>query len=98
MKKKCGVCNEWFEAKGSYQRKCLDCWKREKNEEVRRAGYQAGWNEGFRVGSKSKKNQLDEEFLMDLLRLCHPDRHPVERASLANRVSAQINFLREKLK
>ena len=55
-------------------------------------GYRAGAAEAL----ESAPEPLPDDFLSDLIRLCHPDRHPPERGELATRVSAAVNALRKR--
>ncbi len=56
--------------------------------------YEDGVREGARRqtqgGSTNGRMELDTDLLRDLVQLCHPDRHPPERAIVANRATATL--------
>jgi hypothetical protein len=54
-------------------------------------GYQAGHSKA-RDGGAVNLN-LDNQLLEELIRLCHPDRHPRERFEAANRATAKLNAI-----
>ena len=55
------------------------------NTTARDAAYGRGYADGQREAAS-----LPPGLLGDLIRLCHPDRHPPERSELANRVTARL--------
>jgi hypothetical protein len=57
--------------------------------------YRNGYANGLRDGAR-RTMALDAHLLRDLVQLCHPDRHPVERAAIANRVTARLLELLER--
>jgi hypothetical protein len=60
--------------------------------------YREGYAVGFRAGEQSaaaKRVVLPDDFLRDLIRLTHPDRHPPEREALAVEMTGKLNLLRE---
>lgn len=92
----CSRCGEQFEAKGDWQRLCWECWRAAKDANEG-ASYDRGYSAGYRDGARSAARQtvtngrtLDPDQLRSLIQLCHPDRHPPERAALANQVTAQL--------
>lgn len=93
----CPECGTTFEAKGSWQRLCWDCWRQRENGKLEQAGYRRGYRDGWREGldagrqmGPSQQPRLDGELLRALVALCHPDRHPPERFELANRTTATL--------
>ena len=58
-------------------------------------GYLAGHRDGHRDG-RADRPQLDADLLDRAIRLCHPDRHPVERADEANATTSALLNLRDK--
>jgi hypothetical protein len=88
MIRDCVECGREFEAKGSWMRRCWDCWREQKDQEVYDRGYAAGLRAG-RAGQNGH-GQLGSELLRALVTLCHPDRHPPERFELANRATAKL--------
>ncbi len=73
------------------------------------AGYADGRTEGYAMGKRDGERTArpannvqvgawDKDTLRELIQLTHPDRHPPERAHLANRVTARLNVLMERHK
>lgn len=54
------------------------------------ATYEEAYQKGIALGRSQATTALP---IMDLIQLCHPDRHPPERRKLANEVTAQLNGL-----
>lgn len=61
-------------------------------EEAYRKGRSNGYERGCRI---TLENTLGSLPLKDLICLCHPDRHPPERQTLANEITAWLNGLRD---
>jgi hypothetical protein len=62
------------------------------------------WERGYLLGLARARRRLSDADLeaalgglpiLDLLQLCHPDRHPEERFELANRITVWLNGLRD---
>jgi hypothetical protein len=51
-----------------------------------------GYGGGIRAGDWGRDD------VRELILLAHPDRHPPERAALANKVTARLNALMERYK
>jgi hypothetical protein len=71
--------------------------------EGRTIGETEGWVKGraFQQANsaplyKPQPNPLEQALLLDILKLTHPDKHPPERAALANSVTQRVNVLRGK--
>jgi hypothetical protein len=108
MTRYCTQCREPFTAKGDWQRKCWDCWHAKRDgrahhdDSARPRTYADGWRDGFRAGEAAARqagsrrggSELDADLLRDAVALTHPDRHPIERADAANRVTAALLQLR----
>jgi hypothetical protein len=90
MIRDCVECGREFEAKGAWMRRCWDCWRERKDQEVYDRGYAAGLRAGRNGHGQRNGHGLDSELLRALVTLCHPDRHPPERFELANRTTATL--------
>lgn len=92
MIRACTECGDEFQARGDWQRLCWSCWQERK---LSRA-YDLGYSEGYAAGAGERGKAwgrslaLERGLLRDLVALCHPDRHPPERAALATRVTAAL--------
>lgn len=67
--------------------------QRDAEAKARAAGYDAGYSRGLEDGKKLAQLErltVTAKLIRDAVTLCHPDRHPPERASLANRVTANL--------
>lgn len=62
------------------------------------SGYQLGYKRGQESVASDPQVGIPPELLEDVIRLCHPDRHPEERFFKANAVTAQLNRLRDALR
>jgi hypothetical protein len=98
--RRCQDCGARFEAHADYHRLCWRCWRRRRDRELTAGGYDDGYSDGYRAGRPAAGTQpaarLDAELLRGLVQLCHPDRHPPERAELASRSTATLlNMLGE---
>jgi tRNA(Ile2) C34 agmatinyltransferase TiaS len=93
----CVECGRVFEAKGKWQLRCWTCWRSYK-ESQEREGLDAAYNDGYRDGYRDGRRALvlSADLVRDLVQLCHPDRHPPERAELANRTTAALLDLRDR--
>jgi hypothetical protein len=100
--RQCSECDRWFHEDETSSRVCTT-WldEREQRHPIGEA-YEKGWYDGYVVGQRkpgvaSRPAQAFAEpgLLRDLIRLCHPDMHPPERAALATRLTQTLNGLRE---
>lgn len=95
----CDTCARPFTPKGEWQRTCTPCWVAEKEDRLRTEAYEAGRRAGLaearRSGATPAGAFADQAFVMGLIELTHPDRHPSERWEASNRVTAVlINHLK----
>jgi hypothetical protein len=79
-----------FPATGYWQRRCWPCWRRHRDANTYGVAYDHGHSDGYRTGYANAARELvgsqfGPALLGDLVALCHPDRHPPERAEQANR-------------
>lgn len=58
-------------------------------------GHKAGMAAGLAIGER-RATQFTSEQLLDLIKLCHPDRHPPERRDAATKMTQHLNWLRGK--
>jgi hypothetical protein len=80
----------------AWQRLCWSCWRETKDEQAQESSYDEGYAAGFFAGRRTAAApSLDPALIERAIRLCHPDRHPTERAAEANAVTAQLLALRE---
>lgn len=65
-----------------------------------RTAHDEAWEEGFRSGVFAGRilalsdSEIDDTFLLDLIRFVHPDRNP-DRQTEATRLTAALNRIRE---
>ena len=63
------------------------------------AAYKRGYEDGHAAATRERRadgrGQFNAAQLRALVQLCHPDRHPSERAQLANRATARLLELLE---
>jgi hypothetical protein len=76
VSRRCRSCDKPFRPEGGWQRLCWRCWRelREQAEKPRAVIV----------------SPVDADLLRSAIALCHPDRHPPERAELCNRVTAAL--------
>lgn len=76
MSRVCRSCAQPFRPEGGWQRLCWPCWRelREQAKEPRTVVV----------------SPVDADLLRLAISLCHPDRHPPERAEMCNRVTAAL--------
>jgi hypothetical protein len=76
MSRRCRSCDQPFRPDGSWQRLCWPCWRE------------------LQAQAKRPRTILvppvDAGLLKSAIALCHPDRHPVERADLCTRVTSAL--------
>ena len=94
MTRGCVSCGVTFEAKGPWMKRCWDCWRRGRDEELvaraRAEGYLTGYRDGLRAAGIPTPDLLKRT-----VALAHPDRHPPDRAQEANQVTAALLDLLE---
>ena len=76
MSRTCQSCLKRFRPDGSWQRLCWSCWRKLRAEEQKPRTVVV--------------SPVDAELLKLAISLCHPDRHPPERADMCNRVTAAL--------
>jgi hypothetical protein len=76
MSRRCRSCDELFRPEFSSMRLCWPCWceLREQAKQPRTVVV----------------SPVDADLLRSAIGLCHPDRHPPERAELCHRVTAAL--------
>jgi hypothetical protein len=87
----CSACGRSFEPRASFHRLCTPCCKEGHDTAIYHHGYARGFERGRGVGGG-----FDPELVHDAVALCHPDRHPPERAGLATRTTQRLLELRER--
>jgi hypothetical protein len=93
--RRCRDCGTRFVGE-AWQRLCWSCWREQKDEQRSEDTYDQGFADGFATARRTAAApSLDPDLLAHAIRLCHPDRHPAERAAEANAVTAQLLALRE---
>ena len=87
-------------------RLCWRCWRAQKDLEALEKAFRQGFDEGYRAAARDhgrarfqrpQPTAFDGELLRRAISLCHPDRHPPERAGEANAVTAELLALRSDL-
>jgi predicted nucleic acid-binding Zn-ribbon protein len=99
MTRRCATCGDYFNATEKWQRRCWSCWRHKRDDQERQDAYDSGYLAGYaaaqrRATAHPTTPQLDSDLIRDLIALCHPDRHPNERAEQANRATARLIELR----
>ncbi len=108
MTKQCEKCGTWFVPKFSYAKLCYPCWKRRQDAEATAEELERE-NESLRRSNAALRRMVDEtrrltppatalpaELLMEIIYLCHPDRH--ENSPVANRVTSFLLAERKRMK
>lgn len=110
MMRQCEKCGTWFVAKVSYAKLCYPCWKRRQDAEAT-AEELARENEVLRRSNATLHRMLDEtrrltqpapatvlpaDLLLEMIYLCHPDRHG--NSAVANRVTSFLLAERRRMK
>jgi hypothetical protein len=76
VSRRCYSCDKSFRPEGSWQRLCWPCWRE------------------LQAQAKNPRtvvvSPVDAALLKSAIALCHPDRHPLERAELCHRVTAAL--------
>jgi hypothetical protein len=97
--RRCQHCRAPFQPIARHHRLCWECWRTRRDEHDRAGAYDEGWRDGYRAGARcSSSPAFEPALLADAIRLTHPDRHPPDRVSMANRVTAALNGLRDQLR
>jgi hypothetical protein len=81
----CRNCGDLFESDRSYHRYCWPCYW-----QLRDDGHWPEDDQPPRSEPSRPPLVLDVRLLRDAIALCHPDRHPPERARTANAVTAAL--------
>jgi hypothetical protein len=102
MIRDCSSCGGPFEPQFPSHRLCWRCWREDKDRTLRDAAWTQGYADGYRDGRLDTLRHSNGHGdlpmlpnLLDLIQLCHPDRHPPERGALATRVTAALIGLKE---
>jgi hypothetical protein len=82
----CHRCGGTIQSTNARHRLCWRCWRSDRDEDLRTEG----WTRGYQAGRREAGPALDPELLRLAVTLTHPDRHPTERADVANRVTAWL--------
>lgn len=91
MTRRCSRCGNEFTPAADYHRKCWPCWRADHDAEARDTAYREGFSDGLKAMARSSLHRgIPRSILRDALSLTHPDRHPPERAEIANRVTAAL--------
>jgi predicted nucleic acid-binding Zn-ribbon protein len=77
--RKCRRCGDLFETDRQHHRLCWPCYWHERHAQERRP-----------PSKQQRSRSLDARLLRGAIALCHPDRHPPERAKTANAVTAAL--------
>jgi ribosomal protein S27AE len=93
INKKCERCGNLFLAKGNWQTYCSSCFKIIKKEEIESMRKQITMLQEklIRIQNSGKGElgeELDEKFLINLIKLCHPDVH--QNSKLSNNITAEL--------
>lgn len=90
----CRDCGDSFEARGDWMSRCWSCWRAQEDRKREAGAYERGYNAGYQAAAASQRSApgpaLNAEQLKALVQLCHPDRHPPERARLATAATAAL--------
>ena len=71
--------------------------RRPSREEEIEAAYTRGYVDGSKLVSRNRPTQaFDDGFILELVRLTHPDIHDASMSELANRVTARLLAMRSK--
>lgn len=98
MTRRCADCGSAFDAAGTWQRCCRRCWRHRKDRDAARRvtdAYRRGYDAG-RADAQPATPMLEPDLLRAALVLCHPDRHPAERADQAHRATIALLDLRSR--
>ena len=96
MTRTCTDCGASFDARSDRHRLCWPCWRRREDSKRAQAAFDVGYRKGYADGRNAAEWEaggmpaLPSELLRRAVRLCHPDRHPPERADVANAVTAEL--------
>jgi hypothetical protein len=76
VNRRCRSCDTPFRPDGDWQKLCWSCWRRLRAEEEKPRTIVV--------------SPVDAALLKQAIALCHPDRHPPERAAICNAVTAAL--------
>lgn len=107
MNATCANCRATFDQTHNWQKLCWSCW-RAKKDAASAAATSDAWTEGYRAGRAAALRDhrcpqppahptVDATLIRDAVRLCHPDRHPIERFDAANDVTVRLLALQRTL-
>jgi len=88
--RRCQDCSTAFDGE-HWQRLCWPCWRQRKQSDELDRAYHRGWLDGLAAdGKRASYPSVDPRLIERAIRLCHPDRHPGERFTETNDVTAQL--------
>lgn len=95
----CQGCDRSFSPVLPSHRLCRVCWS-EARGDINMAFAELAWQKGHELGFARGRTEVLEGTLgalplRELIVLCHPDRHPPERAGIATEITAWLNGLRD---
>lgn len=96
MTRSCQSCGTTYDGE-RWQKVCWTCWRKRKDADDADRAYQRGYAAGHAAAARAASPRLDGDLLKAIIALCHPDRHPAERAADANAVTALLLNMREEL-
>jgi hypothetical protein len=98
----CHRCRRFFGPAYPSQRLCRICLHEDEGKPdlaLAEIAWERGYALGLERGRRNEPTDIEAALgalpLIELLQLCHPDRHPPERFEQANRISVWLNGLRD---
>lgn len=100
----CVDCGTTFEAKGTWQIRCTNCFKKIKQQELIKLKSQITelsnqlyyYKQKLTTLQSFSNKEIDSKLLMDIIVLCHPDKH--ENSKKSNEVTTKLLDMRRKIK
>jgi hypothetical protein len=96
LSRNCSRCGQPFETDRAHHRLCWACYWELRDTAAGRGNWRTpppGWDDPPRQDRERPQQTvrlIDERLLRDAISLTHPDRHPPERARIANAVTAAL--------
>jgi hypothetical protein len=90
MTRNCRRCGDRFETDRAHHRLCWACYWELRDGDASWRKPPPGWESPPRREPARAVSALDARLLQDAISLTHPDRHPPERARIANAVTAAL--------
>jgi hypothetical protein len=92
--RRCDSCCATFDGE-RWQKYCSTCWRERRRVDELAGEYHRGFLAGIAAAQRVDRPQvLRDDLLRRVIALCHPDRHPPERAAEANAITAELLELR----